>query len=144
MPPHIPFNELEFKDCIGVGGFGKVYRGYWRRHELVAIKEARIEGSGSSASSGVNEHFLDKIQQKVLQEAKLFWMLRHPNIIQLKGICFQKPHYCLVMEYAKGGSLGRLLCVRKLGFPPYILIKWALHAMRDLQSPFDKNIRWET
>ena len=53
-------------------------------------------------------------------------MLRHPNIIQLKGICFQEPHFCLVMEYAKGGSLGRLLSVRKIGFPPYILIKWAL------------------
>jgi len=69
---------------------------------------------------------LATIKENVLQEAKLFWVLRHPNIIQLKGICFQEPHFCLVMEYAKGGSLGRLLSVRKIGFPPYILIKWAL------------------
>jgi hypothetical protein len=52
---------LEFKDCIGAGGFGKVYRGFWlheekkkhktsgetankKDYELVAIKEARVEG----------------------------------------------------------------------------------------------------
>ena len=29
LPPHISFNSLEFKDCIGAGGFGKVYRGFW-------------------------------------------------------------------------------------------------------------------
>lgn len=82
---------------------------------------------------GDNEENLAKIQQNVLQEAKLFWMLRHPNIIQLKGICFEKPHFCLIMEYAKGGSLGRLLSVRKLGFPPYILIKWALQVSNGMQ-----------
>jgi mitogen-activated protein kinase kinase kinase 9 len=68
----------------------------------------------------------------VLQEAKLFWMLRHRNIIQLKGICFQEPHFCLVMEYAKGGSLGRLLSVRRIGFPPFILIKWALQVSQGM------------
>lgn len=29
LPPHIPYLNLKFKDCIGAGGFGKVYRGYW-------------------------------------------------------------------------------------------------------------------
>ena len=131
LPPHIPFSELEFKNCIGAGGFGKVFRGYWihecqslsdkskaKKYELVAIKEARVEGD--------KDDLLTSIKQSVLQEAKLFWMLRHPNIIQLKGVCFQEPKFCLVMEYAKGGSLGRLLGVRKIGFPPYVLIKWAL------------------
>jgi mitogen-activated protein kinase kinase kinase 9 len=131
LPPHIPYSELEFKNCIGAGGFGKVFRGYWiheyqnlsdnnksRKYELVAIKEARVEGD--------KDDLIATIKQNVLQEAKLFWMLRHPNIIQLKGICFKEPKFCLVMEYAKGGSLGRLLGVRKIGFPPYVLIKWAL------------------
>jgi hypothetical protein len=131
LPPHIPYPELEFKNCIGAGGFGKVFRGYWiheyqnlndntksKKYELVAIKEARVEGD--------KDDLIATIKQNVLQEAKLFWMLRHPNIIQLKGICFKEPRFCLVMEYAKGGSLGRLLGVRKIGFPPYVLIKWAL------------------
>ena len=121
-PPHIPYTSLEFKDCIGAGGFGKVYRGYWRRSDnkldLIAIKEAKIEGD--------KDDLIASIKQNVLQEARLFWILRHPNIIQLKGVCFHETHFCLVMEYAKGGSLGRLLNARKNGFPPVILIKWAL------------------
>lgn len=36
------------------------------------------------------------------------------------------------MEYAKGGSLGRLLSVRKIGFPPFILIKWALQVSQGM------------
>lgn len=31
MPPQIPYTSLEFRDCIGAGGFGKVFRGIWRR-----------------------------------------------------------------------------------------------------------------
>jgi len=81
------------------------------RKELVAIVE------------GNKEENMAKIQQNVLREAKLTWTMRHLNIIQLKGICFEKPHLCLIIEYAKGGSLVRLLGVQKLGFPPYILIK---------------------
>lgn len=33
LPPHIPYAQLEFKDCIGAGGFGKVYRGFWSKSE---------------------------------------------------------------------------------------------------------------
>jgi len=139
LPPHIPFSQLDFNDCIGAGGFSKVYRGFWmkinrdsNRKELVAIKEARVEGN--------KEENMAKIQQNVLQEAKLSWTMRHPNIIQLKGICFEKPHFCLIMEYAKGGSLGRLLGVRKLGFPPYILIKWALQVSHGMQYLHENSI----
>lgn len=32
----------------------------------------------------------------------------------------------------KGGSLGRLLSVRKIGFPPNILIKWALQVSQGM------------
>ena len=60
--------------------------------------------------------------------------------MQLKGICFEKPHFCLIMEYAKGGSLGRLLSVRKLGFPPYILIKWALQVSHGMQYLHENSI----
>ncbi|GIZ00410.1 mitogen-activated protein kinase kinase kinase 10 [Caerostris extrusa] len=39
-PFTIKFSELELEEVIGVGGFGKVYRGYWRQQE-VAVKAAR-------------------------------------------------------------------------------------------------------
>jgi serine/threonine protein kinase len=140
MPRQIAYDQLEFQDCIGAGGFGKVYKGYWlrkvkkktMRKELVAIKEARIEGD--------REDLIASIKQNVLQEAKLFWKLKHANIIELRGVCFQEQqhHFCLVMEYAKGGSLGRLLSVRKIGFPPYILINWALQVSQGMYYLHEK------
>lgn len=33
------------------------------------------------------------------QEAPLFAMLCHPNIIVLKAVCLSPPNLCLVMEY---------------------------------------------
>jgi serine/threonine protein kinase len=128
-PPKISYDKLEIKEFIGAGGFGKVFKGFWYKEnsevpEMVAIKEARIEGD--------KDDLITSIKENVLQEAKLFWMLHHPNIIQLKGVCIQEPHFCLVMEYAKGGSLGRLLSVKKIDFPPYILINWALQVSQGM------------
>ncbi|KTF94457.1 hypothetical protein cypCar_00038910, partial [Cyprinus carpio] len=39
-PVRIPFSELVLQEIIGVGGFGKVYRGTWKDQE-VAMKAAR-------------------------------------------------------------------------------------------------------
>ena len=39
-PPHISWNELQVQEFIGAGGFGKVFRGYYRGLE-VAVKAAR-------------------------------------------------------------------------------------------------------
>ncbi|RNA01838.1 mitogen-activated kinase kinase kinase MLK4-like isoform X2 [Brachionus plicatilis] len=133
LPPQVDYSQLEIQECIGAGGFGKVFKGFWlqngRRKELVAIKKARVEVD--------TDELLNTIKQSVLNEAKLFWALRHPNIIELKGMCLNEPHFCLIMECAKGGSLGRLLSVRKIGFPPNILIRWALqvsHGMHYLHE----------
>lgn len=38
--------------------------------------------------------------ESVRREAKLLAMLRHPNIIQLLGVCLRQPHLCLVLEFA--------------------------------------------
>ena len=142
MPPLIDYAQLEFGDCIGAGGFGKVFQGYWhncatcslnisecdceRHSELVAIKEARVEQTDGKPD------IMRSLKKNFLQEAKLFWLLRHPNIIQLKGICLNDQHYCLIIEYAKGGSLSNLLKIRKHGFPPNILIKWALQVSQGM------------
>ncbi len=36
FPPHISFSELDVEEVIGVGGFGKVYRGYYHKQAWVA------------------------------------------------------------------------------------------------------------
>ncbi|XP_015926880.1 mitogen-activated protein kinase kinase kinase 11 [Parasteatoda tepidariorum] len=118
-PFTIKFSELELEEVIGVGGFGKVYRGYWRRQE-VAVKAARQDP----------DEDISVTIENVRQEAKLFWLLNHPNIVTLKGVCLDEPNLCLVMEYAKGGSLNRVLSGRKI--PPNVLVSWAIQIARGM------------
>ncbi|KAL8622981.1 hypothetical protein ACOMHN_027102 [Nucella lapillus] len=122
IPPDIqqndrPFDidfdeELELEEVIGVGGFGKVYRGKWR-NETVAVKAARSDP----------DEPISVTIENVRKEAKMFWLLSHKNITALRGVCLRPPNLCLVMEYAAGGSLNRVLSGRRI--PPDILVNWA-------------------
>nr|XP_006638509.1 PREDICTED: mitogen-activated protein kinase kinase kinase MLK4-like isoform X2 [Lepisosteus oculatus] len=118
-PEQISFSELVLEEIIGVGGFGKVYRGTWRGQE-VAVKAARQDPDEDITATA----------ESVKQEAKLFSMLRHPNIITLEGVCLQEPNLCLVMEYARGGTLNRALAGRRV--PPHILVNWAVQIARGM------------
>lgn len=118
-PVEIPFSELELEEVIGVGGFGKVYRGVWRLRE-VAVKAARQDP----------DEDMSVTLENVLKEAKLFWLLKHENIVSLEGVCLQEPNLCLVLEYARGGSLNRVLAGRKI--PPEVLVNWAIQIARGM------------
>ncbi|XP_059086639.1 mitogen-activated protein kinase kinase kinase 9-like isoform X3 [Tigriopus californicus] len=118
-PPHIGFAELEVEEVVGVGGFGKVYRGFYRNKE-VAVKAARRD-----ADVG-----LEMNKDRVLQEGRLFWLLKHENIISLLGVCLEEPNLCLVMEYAYGGPLNRVLSGRKIR--PDVLVDWAIQVARGM------------
>ncbi|CAL1570535.1 unnamed protein product [Knipowitschia caucasica] len=112
-PLEIDFTELLLEEVIGAGGFGKVYKGMWRG-EVVAVKAARQDPDEDISATA----------ESVRQEARLFWMLRHPNIIALRGVCLREPNLCLVMEYARGGALNRALAGKKV--PPRVLVNWAV------------------
>lgn len=109
----IDYEQLDVHEVIGVGGFGKVYRAFYENEE-VAVKSARhIDASGD----------IEMTRQSILQEARLFWVLCHKNIVELKGVCLKAPKLCMVMEYAKGGSLNRVLAGKQIS--PDILVNWA-------------------
>ena len=114
-PFEINFAELQLHEIIGVGGFGKVYHGYWRGEE-VAVKAARQDPDDD----------VNAVVEQVRQEAKLFWLLHHQNIILLKGVCLKPPNLVLVMEYAHGGALNKVLANTDRRIPPDILVDWAL------------------
>lgn len=118
-PEEIDYTELELKEVIGVGGFGKVHRAYYRNDE-VAVKAAR-QGPDDDVKSTL---------KSVVREAKLFWALKHENIISLRGVCLKPPKLGLVMEYARGGSLNRILAGRKI--PPNVLVDWAIQIARGM------------
>ncbi|XP_037123357.1 mitogen-activated protein kinase kinase kinase 10 [Syngnathus acus] len=112
-PLEVDFSELLLEEVIGAGGFGKVYKGIWQGDE-VAVKAARQDP----------DEDISVTAESVRQEARLFWMLRHPNIIALRGVCLREPNLCLVMEYARGGALNRALAGKKV--PPRVLVNWAV------------------
>ncbi|XP_063080006.1 mitogen-activated protein kinase kinase kinase 9 [Engraulis encrasicolus] len=113
----IDFSELTLEEIIGAGGFGKVYRAQWRGME-VAVKAARRDPDEDAAAT----------LESVRQEARLFTMLRHPNVMALLGVCLTEPHLCLVMEYARGGPLNRALAGKRI--PPHTLVDWAVQVAR--------------
>ncbi|XP_005146096.4 mitogen-activated protein kinase kinase kinase 21 isoform X2 [Melopsittacus undulatus] len=135
----IDFQHLELQEIIGVGGFGKVYRATWRGRE-VAVKAARQDPDEDITATA----------ESVRQEAKLFSMLRHPNIIALHGVCLREPNLCLVMEFARGGSLNRALAAAAapgagaarggLRIPPHILVNWAVQIARGMLYLHDQAI----
>lgn len=133
-PVHVDFERLELKELIGAGGFGQVYRATWQGQE-VAVKAARRDPEQDAAAAA----------ESVRREAQLFAMLRHPNIIELRGVCLQQPHLCLVLEFARGGALNRALAAgnsapdpRAPGprhtrrIPPHVLVNWAVQIARGM------------
>lgn len=125
QPVEIDFSELVLEEVIGVGGFGKVYRGFWNNME-VAVKAARQDP----------DEDISVTLENVRQEAKLFWLLKHENIVSLEGVCLQMPNMCLVMEYARGGSLNRVLAGRKIR--PDVLVDWAIQIARGMNYLHNK------
>ena len=126
-PLEVNFDELSLLDIIGVGAFGKVYLALWRKEE-VAVKLARTDNFEDSA----------KAQESIEKEAKLFSILRHRNIVGLYGVCLEEPNLCLVLEYARGGALAKILGTYGRRIPPSILLDWAVQIARGMNYLHDE------
>lgn len=81
--------NVDFKDVIGKGAYGTVYKGKWVGTE-VAVKVIK------RAIPYKNE---------VLKEAYLHASLRHPNIVTLMGVSFRKKDVAFVTELVNGNPL---------------------------------------
>ena len=90
--------DFDYKHCIGVGGYGIVYKAKLRTGEVVAVKKLHplSEDSVANVNAFTNEiHSLTEI--------------RHRNIVKLHGFCSHPQHLLLVYEFLEGGSLKRIL-----------------------------------
>ena len=111
-PLVIPFDEVKIKELIGMGGFGKVHRAIYQKEE-VAVKVAR--NTSYDTVRAITE---------VLSDAEKFAHLAHKNMCALVGVCLVKD-VCLVMEYAKGGPLSKVVHERNLSLPVDIILNWS-------------------
>ena len=111
-PLEIKNSEVEMKEVIGIGGYGKVYRGIYKGEE-VAVKVAKTTTYNSL-----------KAVQDVIAEAEKFAHLAHINICALVGVVLVKD-VCLIMECAQGGALSDVLHKGNNSFPIDVIIDWA-------------------
>ncbi|PIA30030.1 hypothetical protein AQUCO_05700020v1 [Aquilegia coerulea] len=81
------FND---KHCIGVGGFGSVYKAVLSTGQVVAVKK----------SFSAEIHALTE--------------LRHRNIVKLYGICSHARHSFLIYEYLERGSIVKLDWIKRI------------------------------
>ncbi|KEH22938.1 putative protein kinase RLK-Pelle-L-LEC family [Medicago truncatula] len=113
-PHRFKFKDLYFatkgfgeKGLLGVGGFGRVYKGVIQSSKLeVAVKRVSNE-----SRQGMREF---------VSEIVSIGRLRHRNLVQLHGYCRRKRELLLVYDYMPNGSLDNYLYKQ-----PKVRLNWS-------------------
>ncbi|KAJ3676824.1 hypothetical protein LUZ60_002548 [Juncus effusus] len=107
------------------GAFGKLYRGTYNSDD-VAIKLLEKP-----------ERDLERAQlmeQQFAQEVTMLANLKHDNIVRFVGACRKPMVWCIVTEYAKGGSVRNFLMRRRNGTVPLkTAVQQALDVARGME-----------
>eukprot|EP01018_Ginkgo_biloba_P010847 Gb_36539 [translate_table: standard] len=90
-----------FQTKVGEGGFGAVYRADLGGNQIGAVKRATRMGLRDLHASQ--------------EELSMLLRLRHPNLVNLIGLCFERGEQILVFEFISNGSLYDRLHIKKGG-----------------------------
>ncbi|CAL9064884.1 unnamed protein product [Musa banksii] len=86
------------------GAFGKLYKGTYNGEDVAIKLLERPENDPERAQL---------MEQQFVQEVMMLATLKHPNIVRLVGACRKPVVWCIVTEYAKGGSVRQFLMKRQ-------------------------------
>lgn len=103
MPIMYSYSEIRkmtrgFKDKLGEGGYGSVYKGKLASGRIVAVKLL-----GKSKSKG----------QDFINEVGTIGRIHHINVVQLVGFCAERSKRALVYEFMCNGSLEKYIFSRQ-------------------------------
>ncbi|CAD5192757.1 G-type lectin S-receptor-like serine/threonine-protein kinase At1g34300 [Musa acuminata AAA Group] len=98
-PVQFSYRELQkstkrFKEKLGEGGFGAVYKGVLANRTMVAVKQ--LEG-------------IEQGEKQFRMEVATISSTHHLNLVRLIGFCSEGRHRLLVYEFMKNGSLDSFL-----------------------------------
>ncbi|KAB1205557.1 hypothetical protein CJ030_MR7G000894 [Morella rubra] len=88
-----------FKDKLGQGGYGGVYKGKLSDGSLVAVKVLK-------ESRGTGEEFINEVAS--------ISRTSHVNIVTLMGFCFEDSKRALIYEFMPNGSLDKFIYKKNL------------------------------
>ncbi|XP_076926384.1 putative receptor protein kinase ZmPK1 [Bidens hawaiensis] len=117
-----------FKEEIGRGGGGIVYKGVLSDNRVVAIKRLNYESSNRRGEA------------ELLAEISTLGRLNHMNLIEIYGYCAESKHRLLVYEYMENGSLSQNLQSNKLDWDKRLDI--ALDTAKGLAYLHEECLEW--
>ncbi|KAG7480444.1 hypothetical protein MATL_G00056130 [Megalops atlanticus] len=83
--------DITMKHKLGGGQYGEVYEGLWKKYSLtVAVKTLKED------TMEVEEF---------LKEAAVMKEIKHPNLVQLLGVCTREPPFYIITEFMTCGNM---------------------------------------
>lgn len=102
--PHVHKEDLVTERILGTGQFGKVLKG--------RLSQQDNEGERKEVEVAVKclmHPEQDESAEEFLKEVATMYLLNHPNIIKLLGICTEFDQYMILSEFMEHGNLKEFL-----------------------------------
>ncbi|KAG2664958.1 hypothetical protein I3843_16G103800 [Carya illinoinensis] len=120
----IDLRKLNMGSAFAQGAFGKLYRGTYNGEDVAIKILERPENDPEKALL---------MEQQFQQEVMMLATLKHVNIVRFIGGCRKPMVWCIVTEYAKGGSVRQFLMKRhNRAVPLKLAVKQALDVARGM------------